>query len=170
MGFRFEKTVSTLCPVWQMSTSRDRKKPQNTEVFGASSGGASRLRARSRFGSADPPDPHSPPNRPSLNRRYSAASIEGVPAPNKTAPARGALRRRFSLRLGHGSALKPHRGLIHHRTDPHRTGATAPLRSWEYRLQNKSTRKGCFCFGGATRNRIALFGDKPQYLVIINSF
>ena len=35
-------TVSTLCPVWQMSTSRDRKKPQNTEVFGASSGGASR--------------------------------------------------------------------------------------------------------------------------------
>ena len=74
-----------------MSTSRDRKKPQNTEVFGACFGDASRLRARSRFGSADPPDPHSPPNRPSSNRRYSAASIVGVPAPNKTAPARGAV-------------------------------------------------------------------------------
>ncbi len=52
LGILF-KTVSTLCPVWQMSTSRDRKKPQNTEVFGAFFGGATRNRTGDK-GFADP--------------------------------------------------------------------------------------------------------------------
>ena len=45
--------------------------------------------------------------------------------------------------LGHGSALKPHRGFIHYRTDPHRTGRFAPVSLWEQPLQKKSTRMGC---------------------------
>ena len=71
----------------------------------------------------------------------------------KTALRMKCLRRRFSPPLGHGSALKPHRGFIHHRTDPHRTGRFAPVSLWEQPLQKKSTRMGCFSFGGATRNR-----------------
>ena len=42
-----------ILPFWQMSTSRDRKKPQNTEVFGASFGGATRNRTGDE-GFADP--------------------------------------------------------------------------------------------------------------------
>ena len=114
-------SLKKLCPVWQMSTRRDRKKPQNTEVFGAFFGGASRLRARSRFGSEAPPGLHSPPNRPSSNRTLCARLNVGA-AQQKISTRFGVLIfwRRFSPRLGHGSALKPHCGLIHPRTGPHR--------------------------------------------------
>ena len=72
--------------------------------------------------------------------------------------------------LGHGSALTVHRTVIH--PEPQRSAArnepdaAAPVLLWESYSQRNSTRKGCCFFGGTTRNRIALFGNISQYLVI----
>ena len=89
-------------------------------------GGASRLRARSRFGSADPPDPHSPPNRPSSNRTLRARFNGGSTISKTKAPARGAFggASRLTARSRFGSEAPP--GL---HSPPNRPSSNRTLRA-----------------------------------------
>ena len=70
----FLKNVSTLYPQGFSDTSQNKKKALKIYVWALLFGGASRLWARSRFGSDDPQDRHSPPNRsvplPGMNSRF----------------------------------------------------------------------------------------------------
>lgn len=55
----------------------------------------------------------------------------------------------------------------HHARSAHHS-ITCP--KGKHRSKGKHTLSGVFSFGGATRNRIAIFGDAPQYLVIFSPF